>query len=149
MSILRRIWQDPEAMKVARLITFALIALLLAAPVTSGMLVLCFGSDGHVAVESASANLCCREWENAHRETPDEDLLTTIEPVSGPCCDDVDLSVESAALTVPTQKVIPASALPCSVPVLALPPHTASVGTFPLWTESPVAESLRTVILRA
>lgn len=136
-------------MKFGRLIAFVLIAQLLAAPATSGMLVLCFGSDGHVAVESASANLCCREWETAHQGTPDKDLPASIGPASGPCCNDVELSAESARLTVPSQKVIPASTLPCRVPVLASPLRTFSACTFPFSTESPVAASLRTVVLRA
>jgi hypothetical protein len=113
------------------------------------MLVLCFGSDGHVAVETAGANICCREWETAHREDPDEKLPTTIGPASGHCCNDVALSVESATLTVPSQKVIPVPALPCSVPVPDSPLRAASADTFPLSTESPVAVSLRTVVLRA
>ena len=134
-------------MKLSRLITLALIAQLLAAPLTSGMLVLCFGSDGHVAVEAANASLCCREWDAAHRGGPDN-LLATIEPASGPCCNDVELSVGSATLTVPAQKVI-RSPVAGRVPVLASPLRTVSAGTFPLSTESPVAASLRTVVLRA
>ena len=135
-------------MKLGRLITLALIAQLLAAPLTSGMLVLCFGSDGHVAVESANASLCCREWDTAHRGSPDIPLAT-LKPASGPCCTDVELSVESVTLTVPPQKVIPVPAVPGCIPVLASPVHTVSAGTFPLSTESPVAASLRTVVLRA
>jgi hypothetical protein len=134
-------------MNLSKLIAFALVAQLLAAPVTSGMLVLCFGSDGHVAVESSSAALCCREWESVHRASPG-DLATNIESASGPCCNDVELSVESATLTVPLQKANPTAALPRSIPLLATPLCPASVGTFPLSTESPVAASLRTVVLR-
>jgi hypothetical protein len=136
-------------MKLSRLITGALIAQLLAAPLASGMLVLCFGSDGHVAVESAGPNLCCSEWETAHHEAPDEGLPTTIVPASESCCNDVELSVESATLTLPTQKVLPASALPCSVPVAASHLRTDSADAIPLAAESPVAAALRTVVLRA
>jgi hypothetical protein len=134
-------------MNLWRLIILALMAQLLAAPATSGMLVLCIGNDGHVAVESASASLCCREWGATFREDPG-DLLATFEAASSPCCNDVELSVESARLTVPSQKVIPISALPRRVPALASPLRQTSVGSFPLSTESPVAASLRTVVLR-
>jgi len=135
-------------MMLLRLMTLAFIAQLLAAPVTSGMLVLCFGSDGHVAVESASASLCCREWDGAHA-MPVGDLPARLEPASGPCCNDLELSVDSATLTVPAPKVVPASAALCCIPVPALPLPSATAGNFPLSTESPVAASLRTVILRA
>ena len=135
-------------MMLLRLMTLALIAQLLAAPVTSGMLVLCFGSDGHVAVESASASLCCREWDDVHG-MPAGDLPARLEPASGPCCNDLELSVDSATLTVPAQKVVPASAAFCCIPVPALSPPSAAAGIFPLSTESPVAASLRTVMLRA
>ena len=77
-------------MKLPRLIALALIAQLLAAPVASGMLVLCFGSDGHVAVESANSGLCCREWEATHQGDPDN-LVVSLELSSGPCCNDVIL----------------------------------------------------------
>jgi len=136
-------------MKLARFIAFALIAQFLAAPLTSGMLVLCFGSDGHVDVESAGRNLCCRDWETAHRIVTDEALETFIVPASGPCCNDVELSVESATLTIPTQRVLPASVLPCGVLLMNAALRTVSAGTFPLETESPVTASLRTVVLRA
>ena len=134
-------------MNFARLIVFALITQLLVAPATAGMLVLCIGSDGHMAVESANANLCCREWETARQAAPD-DLVVNLEPAAGPCCDDVDLFVESATLTVAAQKVVPASALPCCGPVPASPLGAAYAGTSPPSTESPVAVSLRTVVLR-
>jgi len=136
-------------MKIAKLIAFALITQLLAAPLTSGMLILCFGSDGHVEVESAGTNLCCREWETTHQDAADEALPTSIVPASGPCCNDVELSVQSATLTVPTQKVLPASVLPCSVLLMNASLRTAPADTFPLLTESPVTASLRTVVLRA
>jgi hypothetical protein len=136
-------------MKVAKPIAFALITQLLAAPLTSGMLVLCFGSDGHVEVESAGTSLCCREWEKAHQDAGDEALAASIVPASGPCCNDLELSVESATLTVPTQKVIPASVIPCSVLLTNASLRTAPTDTFPLLTESPVIASLRTVVLRA
>jgi hypothetical protein len=135
-------------MKLGRLIALALIAPLLAVPVSSGMLVLCFGSDGHVAVESANASLCCREWDTAHRGAPDN-LLETLESASSPCCNDVGLSFDSATLSVLPQKVIPRSPVPCCIPFLASPLRTVSAGTFPLSTESPVAASLRTVVLLA
>lgn len=135
-------------MKLSNLIAFTLIAQLLAAPVTSGVLVLCFGSDGHVAVESASADLCCRDWESVHGASSGG-LPATIESASAPCCNDVELSVESATLTVPPQKVIPTAAFPRCVPLLATPLRASSTGRFPLSTESPVAASLRTVVLRA
>jgi hypothetical protein len=133
-------------MKLGRLIALALIAQLLVVPATSGMLVLCFGSDGHVAVESASESECCREWDTAHGESPDLDL-PTIESASGPCCNDVGLSLESATLTAPVQKVVPASSLPCRVPVLASPLRAADPETLPPSAESSVAASLRTVVL--
>jgi hypothetical protein len=135
-------------MMLPRLMTLALIVQLLSAPVTSGMLVLCFGSDGHVAVESASASLCCREWDEAHG-IPAGDLPVKLESTSGPCCNDLELSIDSATLTVPAQKVVPASAVLCSVPVPALPLPSAAGGILPLSIESPVAASLRTVVLRA
>ena len=134
-------------MNLWRIIIFAIMAQLLAAPATSGMLVLCIGNDGHVAVESASASQCCREWSATFREDPG-DLLATFAAESGPCCNDVELSVESARLTVPSQKVIPASAFPRRVPALASLLRQTSVGTFLLSAESPVAASLRTVVLR-
>ena len=134
-------------MNLWRLIILALMAQLLAMPATSGMLVLCIGNDGHVAVESASASLCCRQWDTAFGEDPDN-LLATFEPASGSCCNDVELSVESVRLTVPPQKIIPTTALPCRILVLASPLRKAGAGTFPLSTESPVAASLRTVVLR-
>ena len=136
-------------MNLTKLTSFALIAQLLAAPLTSGMLVLCFGSDGHVAVESAGRSLCCREWKTSHEVILVESLATTIVPASGPCCKDVELRVESARLTAPSQKVLPASELPRTVPVTESPLHRASAETFPVPTESPVAASLRTVVLRA
>jgi hypothetical protein len=136
-------------MKLVSLITGALIAQLLAAPLASGMLVLCFGSDGHVAVESAGPNHCCSEWEAARHETPGDGLPMTIAPASESCCNDVELSVESATLTIPTPNVLPASAVPCSVSVAASHLRTDSAGAIPLVAESPVAEALRTVVLRA
>ena len=135
-------------MKLSRLIIGALIALLLAAPLTSGMLVLCIGSDGHVALESAGPNLCCSEWEAAHQETPDEGLPTTIVPASESCCSDIELSVAPATLSLCSQRVLAASALPCSVPTIESPQRTTSADIHPLPTESPVAASLRTVVLR-
>jgi len=137
-----------DTMKLSRLIVLALIAQLLAVPVTSGMLVLCFGSDGHVAVESANASQCCREWDTAHGEDPGNHR-STIAPASGPCCNDVELSLEPARLIVPVQRAVPASFLPCRIPVLPSVQRTASVGTVPLSAESSIAASLRTVILLA
>lgn len=136
-------------MNLVKFIALALITQLLAAPLTSGMLVLCLGSDGHVEVESAGTNVCCREWETARQGAADGGLAASIVPASGPCCNDVELSVESATLTVPIQKVFPASALPYSVLRIDSTLCTASAVTFPRLTESPVAASLRTVVLRA
>jgi hypothetical protein len=135
-------------MKLPRLIALALIAHLIATPVTSGMLVLCFGTDGHVAVESANSGLCCREWEATHQGDPD-DLVESLELASGPCCNDVELSIEAASLTVPAQKVVPTSTVPLSTPVLSVPRCRTSAGTLPLSAESQVAVSLSTVVLRA
>ncbi len=135
-------------MKLGRIIPLALIAQLLAVPVSSGMLVLCFGSDGHVAVESANAGLCCQEWRAAHPGTPD-DLAETLECASDPCCKDVELFVESATLTVPTRKGIAPHPLSLITPVLSVPCSRVSATAFPLAAESPVAVSIRTVVLRA
>ena len=97
-------------MKLPRIIALAVIAHLVATPVTSGILVLCFGSDGHVAVESANSGLCCREWVASHQGDPD--FVESLELASRPCCDDVELSIVAAALTVPVQKVIATSTIP-------------------------------------
>ena len=135
-------------MNPGKLVGLALIAQLLGAPVTSGMLVLCVGSDGHVAVESVRADLCCREWESAHRAGRG-DHPSAVESASGPCCDDVELSIEAATLTGPSPKLLAAGVLPCSVLLPGPPLRASSAGTFSLSTESPVAASLRTVVLRA
>jgi hypothetical protein len=135
-------------MRLDRLIALAVIAQLLAAPVASGMLVLCFGSDGHVAVESANADLCCREWDSAHQGVPG-DLAATVEAASGLCCNDVALSMQAATLTGPAPKVVPASTVPFTAPALPVPGFRVSAGTVLLTAESPIAVSLRTVVLRA
>ena len=135
-------------MRLNRLIALALVAQFLAAPAAAGMLVLCFGSDGHVAVELANAGLCCREWRAAHQGTPNY-LVETLECASDPCCNDVELFVESATLTVPTRKGIAPHPLPLITPGLSVPCSRVSATAFPLAAESPVAVSIRTVVLRA
>ena len=134
-------------MRIHRLIALALVAQLLAAPAAAGMLVLCLGSDGHVAVESASADLCCREWRAARQGTPLH-LAQALESASGACCNDVALLIESTTPTVPTQKEIAPHPLPISTPVPYVPASKVSATTLPLSAESPVAVSIRTVVLR-
>jgi hypothetical protein len=135
-------------MRLHRLIALALMAQLAAAPAAAGMLVLCVGSDGHVAVESADGGLCCEEWRAAlpcRTDHPEQ----AIEPASGPCCDDVELLIGSAALTVPVQKLVPAASIPLSTPAPAAPSSGLSAATVPFSVESPISASHRTVVLRA
>lgn len=134
-------------MRLDRLIALVLFAQILAVPVTSGMLVLCFGSDGHVAVESAGGSQCCREWEADRRESH-VDLAKTVEPASGPCCRDMELLAESATLTVPPQKSSLMFVVLCSNLYLPAPCDAVSAAASLLPAESPVAVSLRTIVLR-
>jgi len=131
-----------------RLATLALALNLLAAPATSGMVVLCVGSDGHVAVESAGGTRCCEEWEAGRRDAPG-DRGSRLEAAAGDCCRDVDLLLDSATLTVRAQKLIPSAIAYCSLPVPPAPQPLSSPAASLLSTETSVAASLRTVILRA
>jgi hypothetical protein len=135
-------------MKIAKLISLAVIGLLLVAPIASGMFVLCFGSDGHVAVESANADRCCREWEAAHQELPG-DCPATVGAASDLCCSDITLSAQAATLAGPAPKAVPAATVPFSIPALSAPTFRMSAGPVSLAAESPIAAALRTVVLRA
>jgi len=135
-------------MRLDRLIALALMAQLASAPAAAGMLVLCVGSDGHVAVESADGGLCCEEWKAVDPCLTDHPE-TALEPASGPCCDDLELRIGSATLTVPVQKIGPAASIPVSTPISAAPSSGLSAATVPFSVESPVAVSHRTVVLRA
>lgn len=136
-------------MKRHGLISLALIVQLLAAPVTTGVFILCYGSDGHVAIESAGESGCCRAWKDAHRGLSAEGSPAAIEPSSGPCCTDLALSIDPAMLTGCSQKILPASEPAAFVSGIASSLRAGSVAPLPLPTESSVAASLRTVVLRA
>jgi hypothetical protein len=137
-------------MKPHGLISLALIAQLLAAPVTTGVFILCYGSDGHVAVESAGESDCCRAWKVTHHGVPGgEGALAAIEPSSGPCCTDLALSIDPAMLTGCSQKFLPAVTSAAGGSGMTSSLRAGPAAPLPLPTESSVAASLRTVVLRA
>jgi hypothetical protein len=135
-------------MRLHRLIGLVLVTQLLAAPVAAGMLVLCIGSDGHVSVEYADGGPCCREWRAARQRFLDHSGQT-LEPATGPCCSDVELLIESATLTVSSQKLIPTASVQVSTPISLAPSSGIFAANLPFSAESPTAKSLRTVVLQA
>jgi hypothetical protein len=109
-------------------------------------IVLCFGGDGHVAIEAAGPEGCAEV-----DETPDHRTSATAIAVSsshcGPCVD-VALSASSATEAVKTAK--PTSSAPAMIPTATLRPRVPYLRDSVLYqrTTGFVSEKPYTVVIR-
>ena len=124
------------------LIALAIAVSMLAASVEMGALVLCFGSDGHVTVEAADAWQRCVDSPQQASETSRWTTTDACEP-----CNDVELFFQSANLAGLSKKTTATTPLVLSEPVSSEPLTRTATLTPTLPAESPVAVSLRTIVL--
>ena len=131
-------------MKRIRLVIALLAAVsMLGASVGPGALVLCFGSDGHVAVEPGDVLSRCAE--SRQQGSPEHGQEADCE-ACGPC-NDIALDAQSATLAGLSKNLTPTPPSVLSEPVSSRPLTRPATLAPTLVVALPAAVSLRTTVL--
>jgi hypothetical protein len=130
-------------MKRTYLIALVLAGQMLAAS-AAGVLVLCLGADGHVAVETADASQRCADLPSPHQGTS-ELPRWAVDDDCGPCN---DVGLLRPVLAGSSEKTKAAGPDGLRLPLASTQPLTGPVGVaLSLPGDTPVAVSLRSIVL--